>query len=296
MSQVLSSGAGFPRPTLTSSPPSEQPSGGRRRRGPRSTLTRPAGVALGVSVLWFSLLVLIPLALVVISSTQGGWQTFWSTLTNIQTANAIKLTLISALGATAVNVVVGTLIAWVLVRDNFPGKRVVELVIDIPFALPSLVAGLVLLSLYGPNSPLGWEIAGTPYSVFLAVLFVTLPFVVRTVEPVLLELDPQVEQAARSLGASRATTFRRIVLPTLTPAIAAGATLSFARGVGEFGALVLFTGNRPNISEGAPIRIQSYIEIDNVAAAATVAVVLLAIALLAIGILDLISRRVARHG
>ncbi|MET3859450.1 sulfate transport system permease protein [Dietzia sp. 2505] len=277
------------------SPPST-PATRRRRRTSRTTLTRPAGVALGVAVLWFSLLVLIPLALVVISSAEGGWQTFWATLTNVQTANAIRLTLLSALAATVVNIVIGTLIAWVLVRDRFPGKRVIELVIDIPFALPSLVAGLVLLSLYGPNSPMGLTIAGTPYSVFLAVLFVTLPFVVRTVEPVLLELDPQVEQAARSLGASRAVTFRRIVLPTLTPAIAAGATLSFARGVGEFGALVLFTGNRPNISEGAPIRIQSYIEIDNVAAAATVAVVLLAVALLAIATLELISRRVARHG
>lgn len=288
MATVLTSPAGH------SSPPA--PTTGRRRRGRRSTLTRPAGLALGISVLWFSLLVLIPLALVIRSSTEGGWQTFWNTLTNVQTANALKLTLTSALAATAVNVVVGTLIAWVLVRDTFPGKRVIELVIDIPFALPSLVAGLVLLSLYGPNSPIGLEIAGTPYSVFLAVLFVTLPFVVRTVGPVLLELDPQVEQAARSLGASRATTFRRIILPTLTPAIAAGATLSFARGVGEFGALVLFTGNRPNISEGAPIRIQSYIEVDNTAGAATVAVVLLAVALLAIAVLDLISRRVVRHG
>ncbi|WP_194861833.1 ABC transporter permease [Dietzia sp. SYD-A1] len=283
-------------PTTTPAPPPPGSAPRRRWRAARTTLTRPAGVALGVSVLWFSLLVLIPLALVVISAAEGGWETFRSTLTNVQTANAIRLTLFSALAATGVNMVVGTLIAWVLVRDRFPGKRVIELVIDIPFALPSLVAGLVLLSLYGPNSPLGLTIAGTPYSVFLAVLFVTLPFVVRTVEPVLLELDPQVEQAARSLGASRAETFRRIVLPTLTPAIAAGATLSFARGVGEFGALVLFTGNRPNISEGAPIRIQSYIEIDNVAAAATVAVVLLAVALLAIAILDVISRRVARHG
>ncbi|PAY22909.1 molybdate ABC transporter permease subunit [Dietzia natronolimnaea] len=285
-----------PTPPSPPAPTTPRLSARSRRRTSRTTLTRPAGVALGVSVLWFSLLVLIPLSLVVVSSAEGGWETFWSTLTNVQTANAIRLTLLSALAATVVNIVVGTLIAWVLVRDRFPGKRVIELVIDIPFALPSLVAGLVLLSLYGPNSPMGLTIAGTPYSVFLAVLFVTLPFVVRTVEPVLLELDPQVEQAARSLGASRAVTFRRIVLPTLTPAIAAGATLSFARGVGEFGALVLFTGNRPNISEGAPIRIQSYIEIDNVAAAATVAVVLLAVALLAIAILDLISRRVARHG
>ncbi|GAB3848923.1 sulfate ABC transporter permease subunit CysT [Nesterenkonia populi] len=261
-----------------------------------TTLTRPASLALGISVLWFSLLVLLPLALVIVASFDDGWEVFWGTLTNVQTANAIQLTLTSALAATAVNIVVGTLIAWVLVRDRFPGKRIIELLIDIPFALPSLVAGLVLLSLYGPTSPLGINVLGTPYSVFLAVLFVTLPFVVRTVEPVLIELDTEVEQAAESLGASKVTTFRRVILPALTPAIAAGATLSFARGVGEFGALVLLTGNRPNVSEGAPIRIQSYIETDNTAAAASVAVFLLLVALAAIGILDVISRRVARHG
>lgn len=268
----------------------------RRSRGPRSTLDRPAGLALGIAVTWFSLLVLIPLALVIIQSVEGGWETFWNTLTHRQTANAIRLTLISALAAAIVNVFIGTLIAWVLVRDEFFGKRLIELVIDIPFALPSLVAGLVLLSLYGPNSPVGLTIAGTPYSVFLAILFVTLPFVVRTVEPVLIELDRDVEQAAESLGASRFTTFRRIILPSLTPAIASGATLAFSRGVGEYGALVLLTGNRPNISEGASVRIFGYIEVDNYPAAASVAVFLLIIALSGILVLDLISRRVARHG
>lgn len=267
----------------------------RRLRGPRSTLDRPAGLALGIAVTWFSLLVLIPLALVIVQSIEGGWATFWNTLTHRQTANAIQLTLIASFAATIVNVVIGTLIAWVLVRDDFFGKRLIEFVIDIPFALPSLVAGLVLLSLYGSNSPVGINVLGTPYSVFLAILFVTLPFVVRTVQPVLLELDTEVEQAAASLGASRPTIFRRIVLPALTPAIAAGATLSFARGVGEYGALVLLTGNRPNISEGASVRIFGYIEVDNYPAAAAVAVFLLLIALSAIIILDVISRRVARH-
>ncbi|WP_258934443.1 ABC transporter permease subunit [Nesterenkonia pannonica] len=213
----------------------------------------------------------------------------------MQTANAIRLTLTAALAATAVNIVMGTLIAWVLVRDRFPGRRVIEFLIDIPFALPSLVAYLVLLSLYGPDSPLGINVLGTPYSVFLAILFVTLPFVVRTVEPVLMELDADVERAAESLGASKGATFVRIILPSLAPAVAAGATLSFARGVGEFGALILLTGNRPNVSEGAPVRIQAYIETDNTAAAAAVAVLLLVVALAAIGALDLISRRVARH-
>lgn len=267
----------------------------RRPRGPRSTLDRPAGLALGIAVTWFSLLVLIPLTLVIVQSIEGGWSTFWGALSQQQTANAITLTLQSAVAATVVNIVVGTLIAWVLVRDEFVGKRLIELVIDIPFALPSLVAGLVLLSLYGSNSPVGVTIANTPYSVFLAILFVTLPFVVRTVEPVLLELDREVEQAAQSLGASRFTTFRRIIVPSLTPAIAAGATLSFARGVGEYGALVLLTGNRPNVSEGASVRIFAYYEQDNFAAAAAVAVFLLVIALTAIIVLDVISRRVARH-
>jgi len=231
-----------------------------------------------------------------VAAGEHGLGYMWEVLTNQQTANAIRLTLTAAAAATAVNIVMGTLIAWVLVRDRFPGKRLIELLIDIPFALPSLVAGLVLLSLYGPGSPVGIDVLGTPYSVFLAVLFVTLPFVVRTVQPVLMAMDEEVEQAAESLGASQATTFRRVVLPALAPAIAAGATLSFARGVGEFGALVLLTGNRPNVSEGAPIRIQSYIEVDNTAAAASVAVFLLMVALTAIVALDLISRRVSRHG
>lgn len=268
---------------------------GRRGRGLRTTLNLPASAALGVSVLWFSLLVLIPLALVFVAAGEHGLGYVWEVLTNRQTASAIRLTLTAAAAATVVNIVMGTLIAWVLVRDSFPGKRLIELLIDIPFALPSLVAGLVLLSLYGPDSPVGIDVLGTPYSVFLAVLFVTLPFVVRTVQPVLMAMDEEVEQAAESLGATRATTFRRVVLPALAPAIAAGATLSFARGVGEFGALVLLTGNRPNVSEGAPIRIQSYIEVDNTAAAASVAVFLLLVALSAILVLDLISRRVSRH-
>ena len=269
---------------------------GPGRRGLRSTLNLPASAALGLSVLWFSLLVLIPLALVFVAAGEHGLGYMGEVLTNQQTANAIRLTLSAAAAATAVNIVMGTLTAWVLVRDRFPGKRLIELLIDIPFALPSLVAGLVLLSLYGPDSPVGIDVLGTPYSVFLAVLFVTLPFVVRTVQPVLMAMDEEVEQAAESLGASRITTFRRVVLPALAPAVAAGATLSFARGVGEYGALVLLTGNRPNVSEGAPLRIQSYIEADDTAAAASVAVLLLMVALSAIVVLDLISRRVSRHG
>jgi sulfate transport system permease protein len=197
---------------------------------------------------------------------------------------------------TLVNVVMGTLIAWVLVRDDFPGKRLLEVIIDIPFALPTIVAGLVLLSLYGPQSPIGINVANTERSVFLALLFVTLPFVVRTVEPVLLELDPEVEQAAASLGASRLTTLRRILLPALAPAITAGAALSFARGISEYGSLVLLSGNLPLKTEVASVRILSYIENGNEAAAASVATILLVVALAAIVVLQLLSSVVARRG
>jgi sulfate transport system permease protein len=245
---------------------------------------------------WFSLLVLIPLALIVIQSVDGGWVTFRDTLTSTQTASALRLTVEQALYVTLVNVVMGTLIAWVLVRDAFPGKRILEVVIDIPFALPTIVAGLVLLSLYGPDSPLGVNVANTGRSVFLALLFVTLPFVVRTVQPVLMELDRDVEEAAASLGASRFTTLRRIILPSLAPAITAGAALSFARGISEYGSLVLLSGNLPNKTEVASVRILTYIENGNDAAAASVAVILLAVALLAIILLQVLSTVVARRG
>ena len=247
-------------------------------------------------MIWFSALVLIPLMAVVVTAIDGGWELFWATITNAQTAAAIKLTVLTALGVTVVNVIMGPLIAWVLVRDRFWGKSVLEVMIDIPFALPTIVAGLVLLSLYGTGSPLGIDIANQRPAVFLAFLFVTLPFVVRMVQPVLEELDLDVEEAAASLGASRFTTFRRIVLPSLTPAIAAGAALSFARGVSEYGSLVLLSGNLPFKTEVTSVRILSSIENNNVAGAAAVATVLLAISLAVIVLLDVIQRRVAARG
>ena len=190
----------------------------------------------------------------------------------------------------------GTTIAWVLVRDHFPGKQVLEVVIDIPLALPTIVAGLVLLSLYGPSSPLGVNWANTPIAVFLAFLFVTLPFIVRTVQPVLLEIEPEVEEAAASLGATQFTIFRRVILPSLTPAIASGAALSFCRAISEYGSLVLLSGNLPYSTEVASVRILSYIEGDKLTEAAAVASILLIVALVVIVILDVISRRVTRYG
>jgi sulfate transport system permease protein len=247
-------------------------------------------------MIWFSLLVLIPLAAIVVKASGGGWDTYEHTLTNGQTLDAIKLTVITSALVTVVNMVMGTVIAWVLVRDRFPGKGLLDLVIDIPFALPTIVAGLVLLSLYGADSPIGLHFANSRKAVFLALAFVTLPFVVRTVQPVLGEMDTDVEDAAASLGASRFTTFRRIVLPTLVPAIFAGASLSFARGISEYGSLVLLSGNLPHRTEVTSVRVLSYLEGGSTAAAASVATVLLVVALLAIVMLDVIQRRVARRG
>ncbi len=267
----------------------------RRRRGRVSTLTPASGVGLGLALVWFSLLVLIPLTAVVVRATSDGPAAYWAALTEPQTAAALRLTVGVALGVTAVNAVLGTLIAWVLVRDRFPGQRVLEVVIDIPFALPTIVAGLVLLSLYGPNSPLGVNWANTRMAVMLAFLFVTLPFVVRTVQPVLMELEPEVEEAAASLGAGRFTVLHRIILPALAPAIASGCAMSFCRAISEFGSLVLLSGNLPMRTEVAAVRILSYVEGDNLAGASVVASVLLAVALAVIVALDILSRRVSRH-
>jgi len=246
-------------------------------------------------MIWFSLLVLIPLSAVIVKAQAGGWDAYWKTITNAQTWAAIKLTVEQSLLVTLLNVVMGTLIAWVLVRDDFFGKRALEVVIDVPFALPTIVAGLVLLSLYGPRSPLGINVANTQKAVFLALAFVTVPFVVRTVQPVLEQLDLEAEEAALSLGASRFTTFRRIVLPSLAPAIGAGAALSFARAISEYGSLVLLSGNLALRTEVTSVRILTYIENGNTAAASAVASTLLVIALVVIVLVDVIQRRVARR-
>lgn len=264
-------------------------------RGSRS-LGLPSTLGLGVTLTWFSVLVLIPLAAVIITAAGGGWSGFWDTITSAQTAAALRLTVGQALLVTAINVVMGTALAWVLVRDKFFGKRALDVVIDVPFALPTVVAGLVLLSLYGPRSPLSVNVANTRIAVFLAIAFVTLPFVVRTTQPVLEALDRDVEEAAASLGASPATTFRRVILPALVPAIAAGAALSFARAIGEYGSLVLLSGNLPNRTEVASVRILSYLENGDDASAASVAAVLLVVALVVIVGLDLLQRRIAAAG
>jgi sulfate transport system permease protein len=236
---------------------------------------------LGLATLYLSVIVLIPLAAVVAKAFSQGPSVFWDAVTNPVALKAIAVTLIVSLLTAAIGAVMGTLVAWVLVRDQFPGKRFVNALIDLPFALPTIVAGLTLLALYGPDSPFGVHLAYTRAAVIVALLFVTLPFVVRSVQPVLIELDKEVEEAAASLGASNAVTLRRIVLPALRPAIMSGAALAFARSVGEIGALVLIVGK----VQIASIVIFADIESDAPNAAASISVVLLAISLLVLFLL-----------
>ena len=238
------------------------------------------GLAMGLSMLWISIIVLLPLAAVVARSLDGGIGEFWDAVTSRQAISALRFTLFVSLGAAAINAVFGTLMAWVLVRDRFRGKAIVNAVIDLPFALPTIVAGLTLLALYGPNSPIGVNVALTKASVLLALLFVTLPFVIRSVQPVLLELDHEMEEAAASLGARPLVIFVRVILPSLLPAILSGAALAFARAVGEFGSVVLISGNVPFDTQVSSVFVYKQIESDNPIGAAAVSVVLLLLSLL----------------
>jgi sulfate transport system permease protein len=258
-------------------------------RGARRRRTQ-GELGLGIATLYLSVVVLIPLAAVVANAFSQGWSSFWSTVTSSASLTALGVTLTASLVVAAIGAVMGTLVAWVLVRDEFPGKRFVGALIDLPFALPTIVAGLTLIALYGPHSPLGVHLAYTRGAVLLALMFVTLPFVVRSVQPVLIELDPEVEQAAASLGASNATTFRRIVLPALRPAVFSGAALSFARAVGEFGALVLIAGK----VQIASIVIYADVESDATQAASALSVVLLAISLIVLVLIRRWGSRDAR--
>jgi sulfate transport system permease protein len=245
------------------------------------------GLGLGVATLYMSVIVLIPLAAVVAKAASQGLGTLWTSVSDRLAVTALEETLAASLGVAAIGAVMGTLVAWVLVRDQFPGKRLVNALIDLPFALPTIVAGLTLIALYGPRSPLGVHLAYTRGAVLLALLFVTLPFVVRSVQPVLIELDREVEEAAASLGASNATTFRRVVLPALRPAILSGAALAFARSMGEFGSLVLIAGK----VQIASIVIYADVESDATQSAASLSVVLLAVSLIVLIVLRQLGAR-----
>jgi sulfate transport system permease protein len=257
-----------------------------RRRYPLA-----GGVALG----YLSVIVLIPLAAVAAKAASGGWRHFWQVAWNPEARAALELTFELAGGVVAINAVTGTALAWTLVRDEFPGKSLVNALIDLPFALPTIVAGLTLLALYGPTGGVGVNVAYTRWGVLMALLFVTLPFVVRTVQPVLLELDRDMEEAAASLGAGRVTVFRRIVFPHLLPALLSGVTLAFARAIGEFGAVILIAGNLPFKTEVASLYVFEHINSDDPTGASALAMLMLAISfglLLSVGAL---RRWATRH-
>ena len=245
----------------------------------RSHAARPGGLALGLATGYLSVVVLLPLAALIWASRAQGPAEFWHQATAPESLAALKLTLGLAAACAFVNAVAGTAIAWVLVRDRFRGKGLVDAVIDLPFALPTIVAGLTLLALYGPGGPFGIDVAFTRIGILFALLFVTLPFVVRAVQPVLLELDGEMEQAAASLGAGAFEVFRRIVFPNLLPAILSGVALAFARAVGEFGAVVLISGNIPFKTEVSSVYIFGQLQSGNTSGAAAVSVVLLVISL-----------------
>lgn len=237
----------------------------------------------------------LPLAALMWEATSEGTQSFWNAVSSPDSIAALKLTVGASLVVSLLNAVLGTITAWVLVRDEFRGKTVVNAIIDLPFALPTIVAGLTLLALYGPTSPVGIDLAFSRTAVVLALMFVTLPFVVRTVQPVLQELDPEVEQAAHSLGASHTRTFVRVILPNIFPGILSGVALAFAKAVGEFGSLVIITGNIPFETEVSSVNIYGRIESGDSAGAAAVAVVLLAISFATLLSIGLIRHVATRH-
>jgi sulfate transport system permease protein len=276
----------------------------RRSRTPDSArlpLHLASGVSLGVTLLWLSLVVLLPLAAVVGKAFDGGWTAFTDAISQPSTAAALRLTIGLAVTVAVINAVFGTLLAWVLVRGRFRGAGLFEMVIDIPFALPTIVAGLVMLTLYGGDSLIGITLVGTRTGLLITLLFVTLPFTVRTVQPVLIDLDRDAEQAASSLGASAPLVFRRIVLPQLIPAILSGAALSFARALGEYGSVILISSNLPFKTEIASSVIYGKLQdADNPARstqqAAAVAAVLLAASAVVLLLLDILQRRSVRRG
>ncbi|MDX8153702.1 sulfate ABC transporter permease subunit CysT [Patulibacter brassicae] len=270
----------------------------RRPAGRRLSQRTAGGVGplgLGIATLWLSLIVLLPLAAISAKAFDNGISGFFDAIDLPAARAALLVTVGVSLVVALVNVVLGTLIAWVLVRDEFPGKRFVNALIDLPFALPTIVASMVLLSLYGPQSPFDVQLNATRPALVIALLFVTLPFVVRAVQPVLLELDKEVEEAAASLGASSATTFRRIILPALLPAILTGTGLAFTRAIGEYGSVVLIGGGVPRKTEVASQYIQKQIEIDRVVNAAAVSFALLVIAFSVLFLLRIVSSRATRR-
>jgi sulfate transport system permease protein len=255
------------------------------------------GLTMGVTLTWLSLLILIPLAGLFVKTTELSLSQFIATVTSARTLHALKLSFGLAFAAALVNVVAGLIIVWALVRYRFVGRRIFDALVDIPFALPTAVAGVALSALFAekgwlgaPLAAIGVKVAFTPLGIFVAMIFIGIPFVVRTVQPVLIDLDPEIEEAAASLGASRWQTILRVIAPSLTPAILTGFALAFARGVGEYGSVIFIAGNLPNVSEIAPLLIVIRLSEFRYADATAIAVVMLVTAFLIIFALNRIQR------
>jgi sulfate/thiosulfate transport system permease protein len=265
--------------------------------GGRSRVRLPGlgvGLGTGMVVLYLSVIVLLPLAAVTSEAFSGGLDTFWDQVTSPLAKKSLELTVVCSLIVVVLNAFFGTILAWILVRDEFPGKSLVNAVIDLPFALPTIVASLTLFALYGNDSPIGIHLAATRVAVVVALMFVTLPFVVRAVQPLLIEMDREMEAAAASLGAGSFTIFRKIIFPNLLPGLAAGVALAFARALGEFGSVLIFAGGLPSTMVSS-IFIRQQIESGNEVGASAVSVVLLAASLLLLGLVSLIQRWAIRH-
>lgn len=256
-----------------------------------------------VALIYLSVMLLLPLAAIISDGFSGGIQGVWQDISRPAAMAALRLSLWTAAVMTMINTVMGVLTAYVLVRYRFPGKSFFNAFIDVPFAIPTLVAGLMLVVLYGPQTAigsfldrqLGLDIIFAPPGIILALLFVSFPFVVRTVQPVLMEIDLDQEDAAATLGASGWTTFRRVLLPALAPAVISGALLSFARALGEFGSIIVVAGNIPMRSQTAAVYVLSQIESENQRGASAMSVVLLSIAFTLVFVVDFIQRRQERH-
>lgn len=261
------------------------------------------GLSMGITVVYLSLLVLIPLAMLPLKSASLGWEGFWQVVTTPQAVYSYQLTFGAALIAALVNLVFGMLVAWVLVRYQFPGKRILDAMVDLPFALPTAVAGIALTALYAKNGWLGaplerWfdlKVAFTPLGIVVAMIFIGIPFVVRTVQPVLEDIEREIEEAAASLGANRWETVRRVLFPTIVPALLTGFALSFARAVGEYGSVVFIAGNRPMMTEITPLLIMSKLEQFDYVGAAALATVMLAMSFVLLLLINLLQGWQARR-
>ena len=282
---------------------SDIPGAPRASRGRRVKPVLPGfGLTLGTTLLYLSLVVLIPLSALAFKSASLTWEQFWATVTAPRVLASYRLTFGASLLAALVNLFAGVLVAWVLVRYTFPGRRIVDAIVDLPFALPTAVAGIALTALYAPNgwigshlAKLGVKAAFTPLGVFIALVFIGLPFVVRTVQPVLQDLDREVEEAAALLGASRTQTLLRVVLPALTPAILAGFVLALSRAIGEYGSVIFIAGNMPFVSEITPLLIITKLEQYDYAGATAIATVMLLVSFALLLLINWLQWRSRRH-